>query len=436
MLLEFSVSNYKSFKDECIFSLVPAPKQKGLDYSILAETAGKKTYKGLCSAVVYGPNASGKTNILGAMETFKSIVLRGHIRNAEVKNHPNTAASNLELIPNNDAKGSSPVTFCLRFIEKGMLVTYRLSLDLGVFLATNHARRVLSEQLHINEELVFSRTDTLEIGNLMPIASFLVNAYVPNAEGAKALAMNNLHDQELFLLNGFKTMFSAKLVYLITNWLEKSLLVIYRSDTLNVITSNKQSLYIEKTLKEAAQQFGISANSLAYVSQGSQTEAKLCSLFEGEGKTNAIPIELYESYGTVRFINIFPLVLQALMEGGTLVVDEFDASIHPLALMNIINLFHNDEININHAQLIFNTHNPVFLNSNVFRRDEIKFIERDESTHASTLYALSDFGTVGKEGVRKNQDYMKNYFVDRYGAIKSVDFTPILENLLAGNQEV
>ena len=72
----------------------------------------------------------------------------------------------------------------------------------------------------------------------------------------------------------------------------------------------------------------------------------------------------------------------------TLVVDEFDASIHPMALMNIINIFHNDEINTKHAQLIFNTHNPIFLNPNLYRRDEINFIERDDDSHCSTHYTL------------------------------------------------
>jgi AAA15 family ATPase/GTPase len=52
-----------------------------------------------------------------------------------------------------------------------------------------------------------------------------------------------------------------------------------------------------------------------------------------------------------------------LQRGGILVVDEFDASIHPMALMNIITLFHNDELNTHKAQLVFNTHNPIFLNS-------------------------------------------------------------------------
>ena len=90
---------------------------------------------------------------------------------------------------------------------------------------------------------------------------------------------------------------------------------------------------------------------------------------------------------------------------------------------------------MNHAQLIFNTHNPIFLNSNLYRRDEIKFVERNDDTHFSSHYSLSDFGTAGKQGVRKNEDYMKNYFVDRYGAIKDIDFTPIFEELMSAEKE-
>jgi len=159
-------------------------------------------------------------------------------------------------------------------------------------------------------------------------------------------------------------------------------------------------------------------------------DAMLYSIFQSNGKKKAIHAEVFESYGTIRFVNIFPLVMSALLNGGTLIVDEFDASIHPMALMSIINIFHNDDININHAQLVFNTHNPIFLNPNVFRRDEIKFVDRNDDTNLSTLYSLSDFGTTGIKGVRKNEDYMKNYFIDRYGAIKDIDFTPVFESLM------
>ena len=93
----------------------------------------------------------------------------------------------------------------------------------------------------------------------------------------------------------------------------------------------------------------------------------------------------------------------------------------------------NDEINKNHAQLIFNTHNPIFLDSSLFRRDEIKFVERDAATNHSTHYSLSDFKTA--DGVRKGEDYMNNYFINRYGAINDVDFSPILEKIILTNEE-
>lgn len=440
MLLEFRASNYKSFKDELVFSLVPAPKQKGLDYSVLEETIGKKTYKGLCSAVIYGPNASGKTNIIGAMDTFKSIVLRGNLRNDDDKSYPNAAASALELIPNSSAETSEPVCFAIKFITKGLLVEYDFSADLGKFLETEHPRKVLSETLCINGSTVFSRNGGLEFESLDAIQGFQVNAFEQNAEGAIALAKSNLNDEELFLMNGFKTMFSSKLVARISNWLDNQFMVIYRADAMHLIRKFsdpiKKSVYVEKTLNEAAAYFGINSNALGYMVEGDSNEAKLCSIFKESQKGTAIPAELFESYGTIRFVNMFPLVVNALMNGSTLVVDEFDASIHPMALMNIINIFHNDEINIHHAQLVFNTHNPIFLNANLYRRDEIKFVERDDTTHYSSHYALSDFGTTGKTGVRKNEDYMRNYFVDRYGAIKDVDFTPIFENLLSHRNEV
>ena len=150
-----------------------------------------------------------------------------------------------------------------------------------------------------------------------------------------------------------------------------------------------------------------------------------------------MPAEFFESYGTVRFINEFPLVIRALKTGSVLVVDEFDASIHPMALMNIIKIFHDDDINIHHAQLIFNTHNPIFLHSNLYRKDEIKFVERDDETHISSHYSLSDFNDSGEKGRRKQEDYMKNYFISRYGAIKDIDFSSILEKIIVSdNSEV
>ncbi len=100
-----------------------------------------------------------------------------------------------------------------------------------------------------------------------------------------------------------------------------------------------------------------------------ESETRLCSIFNGL-KNVVLTADIFESYGTIRFITIFPLVIKALLTGAVLIVDEFDASIHPMALNSIINVFRKDDINVKHARL--------------------------------------------------------NYFVGRYGAIKDIDFTPIL----------
>lgn len=438
MLLEFKTKNYKSFKDELVFSMVPAPKQKGLNYSILHQKIGSKEYKGLSSAVIYGPNASGKTNIIGAMETCKSIILRGNIRNADVKDTPNPAAYTLELIPNSNLKTSRPIAFSIKLIESNLLIQYEFAFDVGTFLDTDYPRKILSETLTVNEEMVFSRNETLEFGSLKSIKDYLINEFEENYFSVTTLSKNNLNSEELFLVNGFKAMFSSKLVSLITKWLDDKFMVIYRADTLHLVQKfadpKKKTVYIEKTTNEAAKLFGINSNGIGYVVSEDDLEAKLCSIFKN--KKAVIAAEMFESYGTIRFVNMFPLVIKAILTGGTLVVDEFDASLHPMALMNIINIFHNDDINKKNAQLIFNTHNPIFLNSNLFRRDEIKFVERDEEAHQSQHYSLSDFGTTGDKGVRLHEDYMKNYFISQYGAIKDIDFTSIFENLIDDRNEV
>ncbi len=440
MLLEFKAKNYKSFKDEMVFSVIPAPKQKGLDYSILNNKIGAKAYKGLCSAVIYGPNASGKTNIIGAMEVFKTIILRGNIRNNGSRNMPNAAVNTLELIPNNTNTEKKPVEFSITFIDNDILFEYQLSLDIGNFMEYDYERRILSESLSVNKKMVFSRNSTLEFGDFKVIKDYLINEFEDNVVGATTLAKSNLNDEELFLMSGFKAMFSAKLVNIITNWLEDKFMVIYRGDILHLVKKfsepKKQTVYIEKTVNEAARMFGINSNAIGYIVPEDDTETKLCSIFDGINANTLVDAEVFESYGTIRFVNMFPLVIYALLNGGTLVVDEFDASIHPMALMSIINIFHNDDINTKNAQLIFNTHNPIFLNSNLFRRDEIKFVERDDATHCSILYSLSDFGTSGEKGVRKHEDYMKNYFISRYGAIKDIDFTSIFENIQNDRKEV
>lgn len=439
MLLSFQTKNYRSFRDTLDFSMTPAAKQKGLDYSILTEKIGTTGHKALSSAVIYGPNASGKTNIIGAMDTMRAIILRGNIDNAETVNTPNVASCKLELIPFSGDDVVNPVEFSIKFIDANMLFEYSLNISIGKFMDKDYPREIVFEQLKINDKEIYTRGDKLTFGVFSGIKKYLNNGASKNQNSAAEIAESSLAPTELFLTNGFKAIFSKELVSIITDWFSDKFMIVYRADSVQLTRKfadpKDETIYIEKTLTEAAKAFGISSNALGFMNSKEENESVLYSIFEQKNGGIAIPAELFESYGTIRFINEFPLVIRALLTGATLVVDEFDASIHPMALMNIINVFHNDDINRKHAQLIFNTHNPIFLNSNLYRRDEIKFVERDDLTHASSHYALSDFKTAGEKGVRKGEDYMRNYFINQYGAIKDVDFSQILESLTATQTE-
>lgn len=440
MLLNFTAKNYKSFADEMCFSMTAAPKQNDLSYSLFKGKAGGQDYKVQCSSVVYGANASGKSNIISAMETFRAIILRGNIKDSDTSLGSNWAADHLDYIPNKDKYDNQPIDFTMEFIDGKLKFKYLLSIYVGNFLFGISKRKILNEKLFVNNKLVFDRSETIKLGEInKSIQPYLLPSQ--NAVGKmEELANSSLNSEELFLSNGFKVIFSPELVRIFTNWVSQKFMVIYRADSLEVARNSSDidtnEKYIKETITKAAKVFGIKSNDLLYVENGVNPNPKLCSLFNDLNNSKGramIPSDIFESYGTIRFINLFPLVLKAFDIGATLVVDEFDASIHPSALMNIINMFHNDSINKNHAQLIFNTHNPIFLNSNLFRRDEIKFVQRNHDTGNSELYALADFGTSGKNGVRNSTDYMKYYLDYSYGAIEDVDFTPVFENIVGNS---
>ena len=349
MLLEFKTKNYKSFVDEACFSMITAPKQKGLDYSIMKEKVKGKEIKGLSSSVIYGPNAAGKTNIIGAMDVLRAIVLRGNIRNAEEKSSPNPASVALELIPNNSAAEPHPVYFSVEFYEEDeknkFKIQYELEIDLGMFLDEDYARNIVFESLTVNDELIFRRTQDLEIGDMKVIKSYLSDVTEQNTESITEIAKNSLSRDELFLTNGFKLIISQKFAKWVLDWFTNKFMVIYRADSMQLIKRfadpKKKAIYVEKTTDEAAKLFGINSNAVGYVVSEDEPDAKLYSVFRNSKnkKNAAIASEIFESYGTIRFINMFPLVIKAIQTGGTLIVDEFDASIHPMALMSIINVF-------------------------------------------------------------------------------------------------
>lgn len=426
MLLEFKMKNFRSFKEELEFKMVPT-QIKDLEYSLLKNRLEGKEIKALSSAVIYGPNSAGKTNIIGGMEVFRSIILSGNIKNKEDNTTANIAVNKLELIPNVKSEKNEPVEFYIKFFTSGMLIEIKLTLSLESFLINENNRKIIEEELKINDKLVYKRTDKVEFGKFEGIKQYLIEDFAETA--AEKIAQSNLDSQELFFNGIFKTLYSKKLYNIIILWFQEKFKIIYRADDMEITPiipkDNKNKFFIDKKLNKALKEFGLTSDSIAFpILDNEEQIIPLSMVGTGkEGNGVALPAEFFESYGTIRFLNVFPIIFNAIKNGMVLVIDELDASIHPMAIMNIINIFHNDEINTNGAQLIFNTHNPIFLNNALFRRDEIKFVEKEEN--GSVLYSLSDFGTNGSKGVRNTEDYMKNYFINKYGAIRDIDFSDI-----------
>ena len=127
-----------------------------------------------------------------------------------------------------------------------------------------------------------------------------------------------------------------------------------------------------------------------------------------------IPLDMHEeSEGTQKLFVAAGAWLKILSEGSVLFVDELNISLHPLILRFLVELFHSRETNPKNSQLVFSTHDTSVLDKDIFRRDQVWFVSRDES-QASVLQALSDFSP------RKDEAIERNYLKGRYGALPNV----------------
>ena len=426
MLLGFSCKNFKTYREETVFSMVPDTIREHSE-SLLPVTLKGKTIKALPTSVIYGPNAAGKTNIIAGMDFFRCIVLSGNVQNIQNFGSINPVVSNPWLAPNIHAE-TEPVEFAVEFVSQNLKIEYMIGVDLHRVKDTHSVRvllpQVISERLTVADVDIFLRKGEHLDFQIDSIQDFLIEGW---DKKALEMAQKNIQKTELFLCNGFKNLISQKITEIILKWFMMNFRTFYAFHKIQSYPAGMQNetlTPLSKELEEAVRSFGINQNRLAFYRHEQLAMPVKFSIVNNE----PIPSDQYESLGTLRFLDMFQLIIDAFRYGQTLVFDEFDASIHPSAVKSIINAFHNKEVNVNRAQIIFNTHNPFFLDRRLFRRDEIKFVDRSDETGESELYQLSDFRNEPGNSRKDPRVYLKNYFVHRYGAIREFDFTPYLPN--------
>jgi len=400
-----------SIKEKVTFSMIAGSGDENIE-NIINPNSSDRLLK---STAIYGANASGKTNFIRAFTNSILTIRKSNIRQVNEKL--------LEMIPfkfDNETK-NKPCEFEFMFIFKDIKYVYGFSADIN---------KVYDEYLYkyssAKSTMIFDRTDVKKYKFIQADRGKLKDIETKNTDNklflATATAWNYEKTKDAY------TWFSEN-IDTYDNFLVLNDMIVDRFEK-----SDKNGLreFTIKLLKEADiiikgynfesnsakgnNPFTLLINNMPVTNDNvEQKEIKISTVHEVEskdGKLEEFNLDLFEeSLGTQSLFFLSPILKDAFEKGKTIVVDEIDKSFHPLLVEYIIKLFHNTELNTNNAQIIFNTHDTHLLNLNLFRREQIWFVEKDYKKGATDLYPLEDFS------VRKTENIQKGYLNGRYGAI-------------------
>ena len=206
----------------------------------------------------------------------------------------------------------------------------------------------------------------------------------------------------------------------VQNWFESCITQSYANPRAENIVLVSKSETTKESLIHALNDVGIDLSGYRY----DEDSKHLFTQRTINGKVYELPFEA-ESDGTKKMIAALPVLMVALQEGRTVVVDELDAKLHPKLLRYVIQMFKNPELNKKGAQLLFSSHDLTTMKNTVFRRDEIWFAAMNDN-HESEIYSLYEFRQEDNTRVKSTAAFDKQYLEGRYGA------DPYLSNMLTG----
>ncbi|KFN39293.1 MAG: hypothetical protein JU82_07700 [Sulfuricurvum sp. MLSB] len=416
MLVEFKVNNFRSIKDTATFSMLTSSKDEGNCFE-------KRDYSLLRSSIVYGANASGKSNLLKAMAFMNQLVLNRH-----------KIMQSTDRLPHDPYRLSTETenessTFEIVFFVGETKYRYGFEIDSKV---------VYSEWLFADEkgkEAKLFLRDTEEPNYVNP-NKFKEGYDFFNKKEEKIKIANN----QLFIWKCDQA--DGEIAKSILHWFSR----------FNLIDGMEHEGYIDYTMKQMKNDIfrnemvaliktadiGIEDISLEeenlpdnlidklpfpddmkqeMLKKGAFKVKSLNTFHKKYDENNnevghaVFELENEESKGTRKFFKMSAPILNTLKTGKILMIDELDASLHPILTQHLIKLFHDEDINKNNAQLIFATHDTNLLKPELFRRDQIWLTEKDQYG-VTTISSLAQF-----KNVRKQEDFEKQYIQGKYGAI-------------------
>ncbi|MCY7294608.1 AAA family ATPase [Alteromonas sp. a30] len=419
MLIEFIVKNFRSIKEEQIFSMVKASKIKDdeLEASNTFKTNDQNNTELLASAVIYGANASGKSNFVNALRCMNTIVKHSSTSLQEGDSLP------VEPFLFDESTSEAPSEFEAVFIYDDIKYQYGFS-------ATQ--ARVHDEWLIAfpkqRPQKWFSRVfdeETQEYDY----------KFSDNLLGNKQIWHNATRDNALFLSTAVQL--NSEQLKPVFNWFRHVLQPVINFDNWGPRYTGPFCLDdgFKRRVIDLLQAADLNIHDLAIESKKfdssllpdelpQEIKEKIHQEMKDEeildirtvhktqsGKLVTLDLE-EESDGTQKLFSIAGPLLDVLEKGYILVIDELHNSFHPKMVEGIIRLFHNKEVNKHNAQLIFSTHETSVLNQHVFRRDQIWFCEKEKFGETS-IYPLTDFSP--RKADRENLE--AGYLSGKYGAV-------------------
>lgn len=411
MLVEFRVKNFRSLRDEQVLSLV-ASKDKTLRDTHTQETGFRAVPALLRSTVIYGANASGKSNLIRALQYMRGVVTESA---TVIQPGQSFAVQPFRL----DADSAhQPSAFEVTFLLDGVRYQYGFAMT---------AQRIISEHLLVYKAFKpqrwFDRHFDNETGKD-------VYDFGSGLKGPKNLWEGATRPNALFL--SMAAQLNSEALRPVFDWFMNRLVIFNEQARLNPQVSI-QRLKQADGRKEICRFLSSADISIADIDvetrkvpgqtvhfdlvagktevRTEEMEEHKLSFHHVTEQGKAVFELMDESNGTRNLLFLAGPVLDILHRGLTLVIDELDTSLHTLLVRELVRLFHRPEINTGGAQLIFTTHDTSLLDaSDLFRRDQIYLVEKDRH-QASALVGLSEFSP------RKNEALERGYLMGRYGGV-------------------
>ena len=433
MLIKFSLRNFKTFREKAELNLLASNYDQDT-HEVNVINMPRFDLRVLKSAVVFGANASGKTKLIDALGFMGRFV-----RNSSKESQSDDAIS-VEPFRLNSLSESEPSEFEVIFSYENTLYRYGFEVT----------------KKYIVSEWLYQRNSTKEV-ELFYRDGQNFEIHKRNFNKGGKIAKDGLVRENALLLS-VAAQFNDESATKVLKWFRKLQIISglqeerYQGFTMSQIEKPEIKKEIMRLLKGAdmgihdvyPQMLDVSAlpdsipkelrefilekskdKDASFYSDVITTHLKYNEVI---GNTS-FSMDNDESSGTKKFFSLTGPILDVLHNGSVLVVDELDSKIHPNLVCEIVNLFHNKDLNINNAQLIFNTHDTNLLSSGCFRRDQIWFVDKNKYGEAS-LYSLTDFR------VRSNSNFEYNYIHGRYGAIPYLgDFSLLYKHQIPESNE-